>query len=455
MAKAGISVCSGGIVGMGETEDDRLMLLVELAQLATPPESVPINCLMPQPGTPLAMAPKVDSIELVRLIATARIAFPTARVRLSAGRDRMSRELQVLCFLAGADSVFHGREAAHRAEPVRGRGRGDVPGDGRGPDPFGRTDAVREDMSLRERWSATLADLRSQGRHRSFRLPRGIDFTSNDYLGYGGRERAVPSLSAGLSTSGIASRLLRGHHAVWDEVEAALAEWHGAEAALMMTSGYTANEGLIGALAEPGDWVAADELSHASIMDGLRLARPRKFLFRHNDLGHLEDGLKAEAAKRPEGREMFVVTESLFSMDGDLAPLPELVALAERHGAHVVVDEAHSTGCFGPRGPGCVAAAGVRDRVLATVHTGGKALGLPGAYLCGSALLKEYLTNRCRHLIFTTALPPAVGAWWCGASPRCRPTTRAGRSCTVTRRCCVRRWRRGGSRRPARPTWCR
>jgi biotin synthase len=108
VARAGISVCSGGILGMGETEDDRLMMLAELAQLEPPPESVPINCLMPQQGTPLALAPAVDSIQLVRLIATARIAFPKARVRLSAGRDRMSRELQILCFLAGADSVFYG-----------------------------------------------------------------------------------------------------------------------------------------------------------------------------------------------------------------------------------------------------------------------------------------------------------------------------------------------------------
>ena len=108
VAKAGISVCSGGIVGMGETIDDRLMMLAELAQLETPPESVPINCLMPQTGTPLQMAGEVDSIDIVRLVATARIAFPTARVRLSAGRDRMGKELQILCFLAGADSVFYG-----------------------------------------------------------------------------------------------------------------------------------------------------------------------------------------------------------------------------------------------------------------------------------------------------------------------------------------------------------
>jgi 7-keto-8-aminopelargonate synthetase-like enzyme len=284
-------------------------------------------------------------------------------------------------------------------------------------------------MSLFGRWAGVLDDLRGQGRYRSFRLPAGVDFTSNDYLGYGSgrpasggceppvyhepkKQGAHAPRSPGLPISGIASRLLRGHHAIWDEVEALLAAWHGAESVLVMTSGYNANEGLIATVAEPGDWVAADELSHACIIDGLRLARPRKFLYRHNDLTHLEDGLRAEAAKRPEGRELFVVTESLFSMDGDTAPLPELVALAERYGAHVIVDEAHSTGCFGPRGSGSVDAAGLRDRVLATVHTGGKALGLPGAYICGSKLLKEYLTNRCRHLIFTTALPAAVGAWW-------------------------------------------
>lgn len=263
-------------------------------------------------------------------------------------------------------------------------------------------------MSLRERWESALEELRSQGRYRSFRLPDGIDFTSNDYLGYGS------SIDEGsrLSTSGIASRLLRGHHEVWDEVEAMLAAWHGAETALMMTSGFSANEGLIATLADPGDWVAADELSHACIYEGLRLARPRKFLFRHNDLNHLEDGLKAEASKRPTGREMFVVTESLFSMDGDTAPLAEIADLCDRHGAHLIVDEAHSTGCFGPTGSGCVDDAGLRNRVLASVHTGGKALGLAGAYICGSRLLKDFMTNRCRHLIFTTALPPAIGAWW-------------------------------------------
>ena len=283
-------------------------------------------------------------------------------------------------------------------------------------------------MSLFGRWTGVLGELRGLGRYRSFRLPAGIDFTSNDYLGYGSRAdqptsppsysgKGAGGLGSRLPITGMASRLLRGHHAIWDEVESLLAAWHGAEAVLMMTSGYNANEGLIASVAEPGDWVAVDELSHACIIDGLRLARPRKFLFRHNDLDHLEEGLKNEAARRPEGRELFVVTESLFSMDGDLAPLPELVDLAERYGAHMIVDEAHSTGCFGPGGSGVVDAAGLRGRVLATVHTGGKALGVPGAYICGSRLLKEYLINTCRHLIFTTAMPAAVGAWWQGCIP--------------------------------------
>lgn len=272
-------------------------------------------------------------------------------------------------------------------------------------------------MNLRDRWTTALDQLRAQGRYRQFAPPAGIDFTSNDYLGYA--SLPCPAVTE-LSRSGMSSRLLRGHHPVWDEVESVLASWHGAEAVLMMTSGYAANEGLISTLMEPGDWAASDELNHACIVDGLRLARCRRFVFRHNDLNHLADGLKAEAARNEPGRERFVITESLFSMDGDQAPLQEIADLADRYGAHLVVDEAHATGCYGPTGSGCVDAAGVRARVLASVHTGGKALALPGAYIAGSRLLKEYLTNRCRHLIFTTALPPAVGSWWNAGIPRCQ-----------------------------------
>jgi 8-amino-7-oxononanoate synthase len=265
-------------------------------------------------------------------------------------------------------------------------------------------------MSLNDRWAAALDELCGHGRLRGLRLPEGVDFTSNDYLGYA-TARAW-SATAGLARSGMASRLLRGHHAVWEEVEAALARWHQAEAALVMTSGYAANEGLLATVVEPGDWAASDQLNHASIVDGLRLAGAERFVYRHQDLGHLETGLRSASLGRTRRRELFVVTESLFGMDGDLTPLDPLLGLAERYSAHVIVDEAHSTGCFGPAGSGCVGAAGLRGRVLATVHTGGKALGVCGAYVCGSARLRELLVNRCRHFIFTTALPPAVGAWW-------------------------------------------
>jgi 8-amino-7-oxononanoate synthase len=221
-----------------------------------------------------------------------------------------------------------------------------------------------------------------------------------------------------LSPSGLASRLLRGHHDIWDEVEARLANWHGCEAVLMMTSGYTANEGLISTLCEPGDWVASDELNHACIIDGLRLARCRKFSYRHNDLNHLEEGLQAEANRSETGRVRFVITESVFSMDGDRAPLREIADLCQKYGANLIVDEAHSTGCYGDTGSGCVDHDGLRNRVLATIHTGGKALGVFGAYIAGSRLLKDYLINKCRHLIFTTALPAECGRWWLEMLPK-------------------------------------
>jgi 8-amino-7-oxononanoate synthase len=259
-------------------------------------------------------------------------------------------------------------------------------------------------MSLQSRWHSELERLRGEGRFRTLTPPSGIDFSSNDYLGYS--KRTWPNVMGG--RSGTASRLLRGHHPIWDEVEAALARWHGAEAALVFPSGYAANEGLLATLLEPGDWVASDQRNHASIIDGVRLSKAERFVFRHNDLADLESGLRRAAAARAR----FIVTESLFGMEGDRAPLGELVALASRYGAHLILDEAHATGCFGATGGGLVDSAGLRSKVLATVHTGGKALGVHGAYVVGSALLKELLVNRCRHLIFTTALPPVVGQWW-------------------------------------------
>jgi len=229
---------------------------------------------------------------------------------------------------------------------------------------------------------------------------------------------ALRAPRSALSASGCASRLLRGHHAIWDAVETTLAAWHDAEAALFFNSGYVANEGLLSTIIESTDWVASDEFNHASIIDGLRLTKADRFVFRHNDLNHLESGLKQ--ARRLPTRQLFIVTESLFGMEGDRAPMADMVSLAERHGAYMIVDEAHATGCFGSTGSGLVDAAGLRSRVLATVHTGGKALAVPGAYVAGSRLLRDLLINRCRHFIFTTALPPVVGWWWLAAVARAR-----------------------------------
>jgi 8-amino-7-oxononanoate synthase len=280
-------------------------------------------------------------------------------------------------------------------------------------------------MPLRDRWTRILDELRPRERYRTIVPPCGIDLCSNDYLGYAGGgwpARASRDAEAELERlrGATAARLVRGHHAIWDEVESELARWHGAEAALVMSSGYVANEGLLSTIVGADDWVASDRLNHASIIDGLRLSRAERFIYRHCDLDHLADGLRTAALARSLSRELFIVTESLFSMDGDTAPLGELCELAERYDAHLIVDEAHATGCFGPGGTGLVDAAQLRDRVAATVHTGGKALGVSGAYICGSATLRELLVNRCRHFIFSTALPPALGRWWREAIARVR-----------------------------------
>jgi 8-amino-7-oxononanoate synthase len=271
-------------------------------------------------------------------------------------------------------------------------------------------------MSLSDRWRVELDRLKEEGRYRALTPPTGIDFSSNDYLGYSKRYVAPgESPGANWSRSGTASRLLRGQHPIWDEVETRLATWHRTEAALMMTSGYAANEGLLSTVTAAGDTVFSDQFNHASIIDGLRLSKAERIIFPHNTLNELETLMRQRKASRTAQQAWFIVTESLFGMEGDTAPLRDLADLAERYRAHLIVDEAHATGCFGLFGSGIVDALGLRDRVLATVHTGGKALAVPGAYIAGSELLKDMLVNRCRHLIFTTALPPQLGRWWLDA----------------------------------------
>ncbi len=171
-------------------------------------------------------------------------------------------------------------------------------------------------MSVTERWSNRLDDLSRLGQLRQLTPPRGIDFSSNDYLGFCKKRT---SLCEDESHSGTSSRLIRGNDPIWDKVEATLADWQGQPAALMMTSGYAANEGLLATIVEPQDWVASDEFNHASIIDGIRLSKAEKYIYRHLDLEVAGKRLAQAAATRAHDRELFIVTEALFGMDGDFA----------------------------------------------------------------------------------------------------------------------------------------
>jgi 8-amino-7-oxononanoate synthase len=253
-----------------------------------------------------------------------------------------------------------------------------------------------------------LERLEAAGLRRRLRPPQGIDLTSNDILGFADhphlRERMLTALASEPAGAG-ASRLLRGHLVLFDDIEERLAAFCGAPAALLFNSGYAANTGLLQTLLGPDDLVLSDAANHASLIDGIRLSGTPKVIYPHQDLTTVEDALH-----QPRRGRVFIVTESLFGMDGDLTPLVALVELAERHGALVIVDEAHATGLFGPRGAGRVEELGLRERVLATVHTGGKALGSSGAWVAGSSELRELLVNRARSFVFTTAPLPVLAA---------------------------------------------
>jgi glycine C-acetyltransferase/8-amino-7-oxononanoate synthase len=267
-----------------------------------------------------------------------------------------------------------------------------------------------------------LEELRERGLYRRLRLidgPQGPSVTldgrpvlllcSNNYLGLADRaevrEAAAEAALRWGAGSG-ASRLISGNMEPHRQLEERLAAFKGYEAALLFGSGYLANHGAIAALAGRGEVVFSDELNHASIVDGCRLSRAETFVYRHGDLEHL-----AWALYHVRGRPALIVTDGVFSMDGDVAPLAELLELARRHGARLMVDEAHATGAIGPGGSGTVAAAGLSGEVDVVVGTLGKALGSYGAYVCASAETVDFLVNTARPFIFSTAPPPpAAGA---------------------------------------------
>lgn len=243
---------------------------------------------------------------------------------------------------------------------------------------------------------------------RKLQIPDGIDFASNDYLSLnssGHLQNILQAISAEFVQIGsTASRLVRGHHPVFEKVESEFASFAGRQTALLFHSGYAANLGCLQALLNARDTVFTDRLSHASLLDGIRLSGARRHYFKHNDLNDLEDKLK----RYPARRRAWIITESIFSMDGDSPDLSGLVTLAEQYGALIYLDEAHSLGLLGPHGAGLAAANGLARRIDVQVFPCGKAPGLMGAFVCGNLSLKSFLINHARSLIYSTAQPPLM-----------------------------------------------
>lgn len=235
-----------------------------------------------------------------------------------------------------------------------------------------------------------------------------FDFSSNDYLALSNHPRLKEASKKAVDSLGVsasASRLLSGDLKIHHLLEYKIAQFKGKESALVFNTGYQANVGIISALYDKGDAVFCDRLSHASIIDAVRLSGAKLFRFNHNDLNHLESLLEKESDKF-ENR--LIVTETVFSMDGDKAPLKEFVEIKDRYGCSLLVDEAHATGIFGPNGAGVVEELGLSSRVELIMGTFSKALGSFGAYLACSEKIKQYLVNSCRSFIYSTALPPPV-----------------------------------------------
>jgi len=266
---------------------------------------------------------------------------------------------------------------------------------------------TRDPFSFVARMQAELAALQGRAQLRTLEINTGINLCSNDYLGLATDVGLKAAILGGVSSTrqmgATGSRLLSGNSREWEQLEEEFAQFAGTTDALYFSSGYLANIGLLTSLLEPDDRVFSDSLNHASIIDGIRLSRARNVIYPHRDLNALEDGL---AQHEHEAGCKLIITESIFSMDGDRAPLKELLLLARKYHAELVVDEAHATGVHGPQGRGLAAELGVAAELLAIVHTCGKALASMGAFVCSGATLKRFLVNRARPFIFSTAMPP-------------------------------------------------
>jgi 8-amino-7-oxononanoate synthase len=267
-----------------------------------------------------------------------------------------------------------------------------------------------------------MRSLDESGLLRTLRAPSGIDLASNDYLGLANHPRIRQRLIDAVAREGVGStgsRLLRGERETFRAVEARFARFKGTDRSLYFSSGYLANLAVMTTFAEAGDVMISDERNHASLIDGIRLSPARREIFAHNDVAAMRRAIESAGRARDpsSGRlraesrgECFVVVESLFSMDGDEAPLADYAEICEATGAHLIVDEAHAVGVYGERGSGLIEEQGVGDRVFLSVNTAGKALGVSGAFIAGPAWAIDYVIQRARPFIFSTAPPPALAS---------------------------------------------
>ncbi|MCU0579059.1 MAG: 8-amino-7-oxononanoate synthase [Desulfobacterota bacterium] len=279
-------------------------------------------------------------------------------------------------------------------------------------------------FSFQNDFQNRLDHLEKAGRYRTFRVldsgsgpivdldgrPRLL-FASNDYLGLAGHPRMIRDTAAAVEKFGTgmgASRLVAGNHRLHEEVERGLAELKKTAGALLFSSGYLTHIGVVPTLVGPGDLIFSDSLNHASLVDACRLSRAEVVVYPHGDTDFMATRLGRKPP--PGGSRILIVTDGVFSMDGDLAPLPEILALAGQYEALVLVDDAHATGVLGPYGEGSTAHWGIDPESLLTMGTFSKALGALGGFVAGPEILMAYLRNQARTLFYSTALPPAVCA---------------------------------------------
>jgi 8-amino-7-oxononanoate synthase len=276
----------------------------------------------------------------------------------------------------------------------------------------GTIDLFRRAMQLPAFYRENLASLKNAGRARSLTLPGGRDFSSNDYLALAGsdvlRNAARAALDRGAATGSGGSRLLRGNNPEHEALEAAAAQFFGAGSALYVGSGFAANSLLFATLPQPDDLILHDALIHASVHEGMRLSRACRRVFAHNDVGAAEAEI-ARWRKSGGSGTIWIAFETLYSMDGDTAPVADFMALAEREGAMLMIDEAHAVGVFGPQGRGLAWQLQGRANVV-TLATCGKALGCEGALILASPVLRDFIVNRGRSFIFSTAPSPLMAA---------------------------------------------